>query len=142
MSMYGPDHHFQGQWLDVGRCHLIFLHLVVGISGSVWCFKDGNWCFVLVPCYVGFSRVDCMLNEGREFACILAKWFWLTEISLSFTYGSPKALCNKRANTYLGRRSASLMKEFWTLCMFVMTVSETVMVETIPYTNIGLTHCL
>ena len=35
-----------------------------------------------------------------------------------------------------------LMKEFWTLCIFVMTVSETVMVETIPYSNIGLTHCL
>ena len=78
----------------------------------------------------------------RGFACILAKWFWPTEISLSFTYGSPEASCNKRADTYLGRRSASLMKEFWTLCIFVMTVSETVMVETIPYSNIGLTHCL
>ena len=81
-----------------------------------------------------------MLNEG--FACILAKWFWPTEISLSFTYGSPEASCNKRADTYLGRPSASLMKEFWTLCIFVMTVSETVMVGTIPYSNIGLTHCL
>ena len=29
------------------------------------------------------------------------------------------------------------MKEFWTLCILVMTVSETVMVETIPYSNIG-----
>ena len=28
------------------------------------------------------------------------------------------------------------------LCIFVMTVSETIMVETIPYSNIGLTHCL
>ena len=27
-------------------------------------------------------------------------------------------------------------------CILVMTVSETVMVETIPYSNIGLTHCL
>ena len=34
------------------------------------------------------------------------------------------------------------VKEFWTLRIFVMTVSETVMVETIPYSNIGLTHCL
>ena len=76
------------------------------------------------------------------FACILAKWFWPTEISLSFTYGSPETSCNKRADTYLGRRSASLMKEYWTLCIFVMTVSETVIVETIPYSNIGLTHCL
>ena len=53
-----------------------------------------------------------------------------------------EASCNKRADTYLGRRSASLIKEFWTLCILVMTVSETVMVETIPYSNIGLTHCL
>ena len=125
MSVYGTDHHFQGQWLDIGWCHLIFLHLV---SWSVCWLKDGNWCFVLVPCYVGFSWVDCMLNEGVP--CILAKWFWPTEISLSFTYGSPETSCNKQAGTYLGRRSASLMKEFWTLCIFVMTVSETVMVET------------
>ena len=34
------------------------------------------------------------------------------------------------------------MKEFWILCILVMTVSETVMVETIPYSNIGLAHCL
>ena len=34
----------------------------------------------------------------------------------------------------------SLKKEFWTLCM--MTDSKRVIVETIPYSNIGLTHCL
>ena len=51
----------------------------------------------------------------------------------------PRPACNKRADTYFGRRSASLMKEFWTLCIFVMTVSKTVMVETIPHSNIGLT---
>ena len=78
----------------------------------------------------------------RGFACILAKWFWPTVINLSLKYESPEASCNKRADTYLGRRSASLMKEFWTLCILVMTVSETVMVEMIPYSNIGLTHCL
>ena len=80
---------------------------------------------------------ELIVCSTRGFACILAKWFWSTEISLSFSYGSPEASCNKRADTYLGSRSASLMKEFWTLC-----VSETVMVETIPYSNIGLTHCL
>ena len=32
------------------------------------------------------------------------------------------------------------MKEFWTLCSFVMTVAETVKVETFPYPDIGLTH--
>ena len=60
----------------------------------------------------------------------------------SLTYGSPEASCIKRADTYLGRRSASLMEEAWTLSILLMTDSETVMVETIPYSNIGLTHCL
>ena len=32
VSVDGPDHHFQGQWLDVERCYLNFLHLVVGVS--------------------------------------------------------------------------------------------------------------
>ena len=53
--MYGPDHHFKDvvEWLNVERYYLAFLHLVVGVSGSVWWFMKGNWCFVLVPCYVG-----------------------------------------------------------------------------------------
>ena len=97
---------------------------------------------VLYLSYAMLVLAELIACSTRGFACILAKWFWPTEISLSFTYGSPEASCNKRAATYLGRRSASLMKEFWTLCIFVMTVSETVMVETIPYSNIGLTHCL
>ena len=53
VSVYGPDHNFQDQWLNVERCYLICLHLVVGVSSSVWWFKNGNWCFVLVSCYVG-----------------------------------------------------------------------------------------
>ena len=85
---------------------------------------------------------ELIVCSTRGFECILAEWFWPTVMSLSFTYGSPEASCNKRAYTYFERRSASLMKEFLTLCIFVMTVSETVMVETIPYSNIGLTHCL
>ena len=85
---------------------------------------------------------ELIVCSTRGFACILAKWFWITVMSLSLTYGSPEDSCNKQADTYFGRQSASLMKEFWTLCIFVMTVSETVMVETIPYSNIGLTHCL
>ena len=85
---------------------------------------------------------EMIVCSMRGFVCILAKWFCPTVMSLSLTYGSPEASCNKRAGTYFGRRSASLMKEFWTLCIFVMTASETVMVETIPYSNISLTHCL
>ena len=85
---------------------------------------------------------ELIVCSTRGLACIVAKWFWPTVMSLPLTYGSPEASCNKRADTYLGRRSASLMKESWTLCIFVMTVSETIMVETISYSNIGLTHCL
>ena len=75
---------------------------------------------------------NLIVYSTRGFACILAKWFSLTVMSLSLTYRSPEASCNKRDDTYLGRRSASLMKEFWTLCIFVMTFSETVLIETIP----------
>ena len=85
---------------------------------------------------------ELIVCSTRGFACNLTKWFWPTVTSLSLTYGSLEASCYKRPDTYFGRRSTSLMKEFWTLCIFVMTVSETVMVETIPYSNIGLTHCL
>ena len=85
---------------------------------------------------------ELIVCSTRGFTCILAKWFWPTVMGLSLTFGSPEASCNKRAETYFGMRSASLMKEFWTLCIFVMTVSETVIAETIPYLNIGLTHCL
>ena len=56
---------------------------------------------------------ELIVCSTRELAYILAKWFWPMEISLSFTYGSAEASCNKRADTYLGRRNASLMKEFW-----------------------------
>ena len=83
---------------------------------------------------------ELIVCSTRGFACILAKRFWPTVMSLSLTYGSPEASCNKRADTFLGRQSASLMTEFWTLCILVMTVSETVMVETIPHSNIGLTY--
>ena len=85
---------------------------------------------------------ELIVCSTRGFACILAKWFWPPVMSHSLTYGSPEATCNKRAGTYFVRRSASLIKEFWTLCILLMTDSETVMVETIPYSNIGLTHCL
>ena len=58
---------------------------------------------------------ELIVCSTRGFACILAKWFWPSVMSLSPTYGSPEASCNKRADSYFGRRSASLMKGFWTL---------------------------
>ena len=74
-----------------------------------------------------FSHAMLVLAElivcsTRGVACILAKWVWPTVMSLSLKYGSPEASCNKRADAYLGRRSASQMKEFWTLCIFVFFI--------------------
>ena len=34
---------------------------------------------------------ELIVCSTRGFACILAKWFWPMEVSLSFTYGSPEA---------------------------------------------------
>ena len=65
-----------------------------------------------------------------------------TAKSLSLTYGEPEISCNSLVDTHLGKRSASMMKEFCNFCSLVMTVSETVIVEITPYSNIGLTHCL
>ena len=55
---------------------------------------------------------ELIVCSTRGIACILAKWFWPTVMSLSYTYRSREATCNKRADTYFGRRNASLMKEF------------------------------
>ena len=33
---------------------------------------------------------ELIVCSTRGFACILAKWFWLTVMSLSLTYGSPE----------------------------------------------------
>ena len=41
-------------------------------------------------------------------------------VSVSLTYRSPEASCNKRADTYFGRRTASLIKEFWNLCILLI----------------------
>ena len=43
---------------------------------------------------------ELILCSTRGLACILAKWFWPTVMSLSLTYGSPEASCIKRANTF------------------------------------------
>ena len=80
---------------------------------------------MFLPCYVVLAKL--IACSARGFACILAKWFWPVVMSLSLIYGSPEASCIKRADTYFGRRSASLIKEFWTLCILLMTLSETVM---------------
>ena len=57
-------------------------------------------------------------------------------------YGSPEVSGKKQAEAYFGRQSASPMKKFLTLGSLLMTVSKTIIVKTIPFSNIGLTHRL
>ena len=45
---------------------------------------------------------ELIVCSMRGFACILAKWLWLTVMSLSLSYGSTEASCNKRADSYFG----------------------------------------
>ena len=98
---------------DATSFSCILLSVSVGQSGGLR-IEIG----VLYLSHAMLVLAELIVCSVRGFACILAKWFWPTEISLSFTYRRPEASCNKRADTYLGRRSASLMKEFWTLCIF------------------------
>ena len=65
-----------------------------------------------------------------------------TSKSLSLTYGKPDISCNSLVVMYQGKRSASMMKEFCNFLNLMMTLSEIVIVEITPYSNISLTHCL
>ena len=55
-----------------------------------------------------------------------------TAKSLSLMYGKPEVSCNSLVDMYLGKQSASLMKEFYSFCNLVITMSETVIVEITP----------
>ena len=85
--------------------------------------------------------IVCSTNRFLE---LFRSWPVATAKSLFLTYGKPGVSCNTNSlvDKYLGKRSASLMKEFCNFYSLVMTVSETVIVEITPYSNIGFTHCL
>ena len=103
VSVCGSDHHFQDQLLHAKRYYLIVLHLVVGVSSSVWWFKNGNWCLHLYLSHAMLVLADLIVCSTRALACILAKWFWPTVMSLALTYGSLEASCIKQAGKYFGR---------------------------------------
>ena len=83
---------------------------------------------------------ELIVCSTKGLACILAKWFRPTETSLSLTYGIPEASYNKHVETYFGRQRASLIKEFWTLFILSMIVSETVIVEKQSHTRTLISH--
>ena len=67
MSMYGPDHHFQDQWLGVERCYHSFLHLA-DQSGSL-----STEIGVLYLSHAMLGPAELIVCSTRGFACILAK---------------------------------------------------------------------
>ena len=72
MSVYGPDHYFQDQWLGVERCYFIFLHPAVGVSRSVWCFL----CMEIGVLYLSHATwvlAELIVCSTRGFACIPGK---------------------------------------------------------------------
>ena len=80
LSVYGPDHHFQDQWLDVERCYLIFEILQ---SASV--DQSGGLSMEIGVPYLSHAMLvlaELIVCSTRGFACILAKWFWPTVMSL------------------------------------------------------------
>ena len=81
-----------------------------------------------------------MLNQWLSRA--IFSWPVATAKILSLTHGKPEVSRNRLVDMYIGKRSASLMKEFCNFCSLVMTGSETDIVEITPYSNIGLAHCL
>ena len=86
MSMYGPDHHFQGNgWTlaDVTSFSFILSSMSVDQSDGLR-MEIG----VLYLSHVMLVLAELIVCSTRGFACILAEWVWPTEISLSFTYGS------------------------------------------------------
>ena len=83
--------------------------------------------------------IACSTNGFLE---LFRSWPVATAKSLSLTYGKPEVSCNRLVDMYLGKRSASLVKEFCNSCSLLMTVSETVIVKITQYSNIDLTHCL
>ena len=79
---------------------------------------------VLYMSHAMLVLAELIVCSTRGFACILAKWSWPTVMSLSLLHMEVSRPHVISEPTHFGRRSASLMKEFWTLCSFVMTVSK------------------
>ena len=71
MSVYGPDHYFQNQWLGVERCYLALLHPAVDASRSVW-----NLSMEIGDLYLSHAMLvlaELIVCSTRGLAWILAK---------------------------------------------------------------------
>ena len=64
--------------------------------------------------------IVCSTNGFLE---LFRSWPVAVTKSLSSAYGKPEVSCNSLVDMFLGKRSASLMKEFCSFCSLAMTVS-------------------
>ena len=83
-----------------------------------------------IPSLLIAGLIVCSTNGFLE---LFRSWPVATAKSLSLTYGKPEVSGNSLVDMYVGKRGASLMKEFCNFCSSVMTVSETVIMEITPY---------
>ena len=73
VSVYGPDHHIQDQWLDVERCYLIFLHPVFFSVDQC-----GGLRMEIGVSYLSHAMLvlaELIVCSKREFACIPARYY-------------------------------------------------------------------
>ena len=69
--------------------------------------------------FQSFLIVVLIVCSTNGFLELFRSWPGTTAINLSLTYGKLKVSCNSLVDMYLGRRSASLMKEFFNFCSLV-----------------------
>ena len=72
---------------------------MVNVSGTSVCIRS---LLIAVP-------IVCSTNGFLE---LFLSWPVATAKNLSLTYGKPEVSCNSLVVMYLGKRSASVMKEF------------------------------
>ena len=73
----------------------------------------------LVCVFLTAVLIVCSADGFQE---LFRSWPVATAKSLSLTYSKPEVSCNSLVDMYLGKRSASLVKEFRNFCSLVMTV--------------------
>ena len=92
--------------------------------------------------HAGLTLLSVIDSSTKGFLEILSNVLVAQERSLSFMYGRPDESCSSFALMYFSKRRASRIDLFWSRWILLMIVSDVVVVESEPYSKIGLTHCL
>ena len=123
------SHSYESKNMKNGLVTHYVLSVLINVSGVSMCTQS-LLITVLIVC------------STKEFLELFRSWPLATAKSMYLTYCKPEVSCNSLVVMNLGKRSASLMKEFCNFCNLVMTLLKTVTVEITSYSNTGLIHCL